>query len=91
MSAKSTATPAAGTQKAHAREMRFARKGAPENARMRPKRMSTPKMPAKVPRSRRWNHWALTLTIDRAPNDWKYPLIPQTAAISAMTVPGPRP
>ena len=38
---------------------------------MRPNRMSTPKMPAKVPRSRTWNHWALTLTIDSAPNDWK--------------------
>jgi hypothetical protein len=31
-------------------------------------------MPPKVPRSRRWNHAALTLTIEIAPNDWKYML-----------------
>ena len=29
-------------------------------------------MPPNVPRSRRWNHDALTLTIDTAPKLWKY-------------------
>ncbi len=45
--------------------------GTPENARMRPSRMRTPKTPAKVPRSSTWNHCALTFTIDSAPKDWK--------------------
>ena len=31
-------------------------------------------MPPNVPRSRRWNHAALTLTIDTAPKLWKYML-----------------
>jgi len=32
-------------------------------------------MPPNVPRSRRWNHDALTFTIETAPKLWKYMLI----------------
>ena len=34
--------------------------------------MRIPKTPPSTPRSRTWNQEALTLTIDTAPNDWKY-------------------
>src|SRR3569833_2310658 len=46
--------------------------GAQSFAGFRPSEIRTPKMPPNVPRSRRVNLDALTLTIDTAPNDWKY-------------------
>ena len=49
--------------------------GATEKARMRPKRMRTPKMPEKPPRSRTWNQCALTFTMATAPKLWKYMFI----------------
>jgi hypothetical protein len=42
------------------------------NARKIPDAIIVPKIPEKPPRSRRWNQWALTLTMLTAPNDWKY-------------------
>src|SRR3569833_3359885 len=46
--------------------------GAQSYARLWPSEIKNPKKPPNVPRSRRWNHDALTFTIDTAPNDWKY-------------------
>ena len=37
----------------------------------RPRLIMNPKMPAKRPRSMRWNHAVLILIMPGAPNDWR--------------------
>ena len=40
----------------------------------KPSEIKMPNRPPSTPRSRTWNQCALTLTIETAPNDWKYML-----------------
>ena len=69
---KNTASTSAGDRNSHAGEVSDAIFGAQSNAKYSPSEIRMPKMPPNVPRSRRWNHDALTLTIATAPKLWKY-------------------